>query len=210
MLQKGKILESIGFTLIEILLVVMIIGILTAVLVPRALRTNVEAKYMVVRQAANELGSWGMEWSNRNLESQSPTATCNLNSYIQTLTGYVGDKTNTNWIKVSHGLSSDCRSNDNGINYSVKDIVSPQNQPRNPFNGASYFNSANNGKSVQSGLIYLAEHSDKKDVHYYYFVFTGTDSDNPNDWHAGMGQGENPNLQLQQLRNGIFMTRQAE
>jgi len=39
-----------GFTLIELLLVVVIIGILLSVIVPRAWRANIDAKYGLVRQ----------------------------------------------------------------------------------------------------------------------------------------------------------------
>ncbi len=85
-----------GFTLIELLMVVVIIGGIMAVIIPRAWRANIEAKYGLVRQAATELGNWGMTWAERNLESQPETYTCKLNDYVATLVNYTGDQT-TNW-----------------------------------------------------------------------------------------------------------------
>ena len=204
-----------GITLIEIVLAVTVIVILMAVIVPRALRTNVEAKYVGVRQAAQEIGRWGMDWATRNLESQPYEATCNLNDYITTLEGYVGNTTETNWIEVNEDLTEGgrCRSepDENGenypVNYSVADIVPIDSQPLNPFNGLSYFNieGGNNGSRLQAGLLYLAS-VDVDGVNHYYFVYTGTDSNSVDEWHAGMGQGTEPDYA--NLRNGVLMTSQ--
>jgi len=207
-----------GITLIELVLAVTVIVILMAVIIPRALRTNTEAKYVGVRQAAAEISRWGMDWSVRNLESQPYDATCNLNDYVETLLGYVGDTEDTNWTKPENAdganidLTQTCRegADDNGITYTVSDMIPPESQPRNPFNGLSYFNTSggNDGSRAQPGLLFLARHIDDDDMNHYYFIYTGTDSNTADDWHAGMGQGTEPGFA--QLRNGIFMTRQIQ
>ncbi|RZB36055.1 MAG: hypothetical protein SRB2_02560 [Desulfobacteraceae bacterium Eth-SRB2] len=206
-----------GFTFIEIVLAVVVIGILIAIIVPRMQRANVDAKYVGVRQAAAEIGRWGMDWATRNLESQLPDTpehpvaiNCNLNNYVKTLAGYVGNINNTNWINVNDNLEGTCRAEDHGITYSVAAMMPPDSQPRNPFNGASYFNTggANSGDNVQAGLLYLGV-VDYNQANHYYFVYTGTGSNAVNDWYAGMGEGENPDLEYAELRNGIFMTRQV-
>ena len=200
-----------GFTLIELLMVVVIIGGIMAVIIPRAWRANIEAKYGLVRQAATELGNWGMTWAERNLESQEEADDCVLNDYVATLVGYTGNDTNTNWVRVTNYLTGagSCRSNSGtGIAYAVAEIMPPEKQLRNPFNGLSYFNPKNDGNTLQSGLLYLGRGrtgSGTTTVYHYYFVYTGTDSSNPHDWHGGMGSGTPP--PLANLRNGIIMAR---
>ena len=198
-----------GFTLVELLLVTVIVGIIIAVIVPRAWRANIEAKYGLLRQAATELVSWGTTWAERNQESQGEGDSCVLNDYVDTLVGYTGNNVNTNWVAVTDNLISGCRSaSGTGIASSVADIMPQEKQPRNPFNGLSYLNQANNGSSLQSGLLYLAKPTlvDSNGYWNYYFVYTGTDSTSVTDWHAGMGTGGHP-PPLANLRNGIFMAR---
>ncbi|MDX1775822.1 MAG: type II secretion system protein, partial [Desulfobulbales bacterium] len=79
-----------GFSLLEILVVLAIAGILFAVILPRAWRARSDANYSLIRQAAAELGKWGMEWSGRNLESQDQEDTCVINHYVDSLKGYTG------------------------------------------------------------------------------------------------------------------------
>lgn len=201
-----------GFTLIEIILAVVVIGILIAIIVPRAQRANVSAKYAGVRQAAAEIGRWGMDWATRNLESQDPNATCTLDGYLATLVGYVGNSNASNWINVNEDLTGagECRETTSGINYSVADILPPESQPRNPFNGVSYFssnpNNPNSGTQATAGLLYLGVVLNNG-ANYYYFVYSGTDANAVDDWHAGMG--DDTNFTYAELRNGIFMARQV-
>jgi prepilin-type N-terminal cleavage/methylation domain-containing protein len=200
-----------GFTLIEVTLVVVIISILIAIIVPRAMRANVDAKIAGVRQAAAEIGRWGNDWATRNLEAQDVGAVCNLNDYLATLAGYVGDVNDYDWVRVNRDLNADCRNGTGAITYSVADLIAPDSQPRNPFNGLSYFNESggNDNSRVQAGLLYLGYYDEPGGVRHYYFVYTGTDSNAVNQWHAGMGTGLNPFNSLAGLRNGIFMARQA-
>ncbi|CAN2050257.1 Prepilin-type N-terminal cleavage/methylation domain-containing protein [Candidatus Magnetomoraceae bacterium gMMP-1] len=199
-----------GFTILEIILVVGIIGVLLLVIVPRAYRARVTAKYNIVRQAASELANWGMEWSERNLETQDEADTCVLNDYVNTLVGFTGDNSISNWMSVNQNLAGvgECRVG-NAINYAVKDIMLPDKIPRNPFNGLNYLNPGNDGSSWSAGQLNLRRYPSAALVlttqYHYYFVYYGTDSTAQNEWHAGMGNVQNP--PLANLRNGVFMGR---
>lgn len=197
-----------GFTLLEVVLVTGIVLVLIAVIVPQAIRVNNSSKYNLVQQAAAEIGKWGLEWGERNLESQDAADTCVLNDYINSLSNvYVGDLNNGNWVNVSNNIA--CRTTPL-VQYSVAEMVDAARQPRNPFNGLSYFstNGGNDGNTMSAGLLYLANFADTTttpDTHHYYFVYTGTGSTNTSDWYAGMGSGTPPNIE--NMRNGVFMAR---
>jgi prepilin-type N-terminal cleavage/methylation domain-containing protein len=203
-----------GFTLLEILWVVLIIGGLVAVILPMAMRVGADAKVAMVRQAASELSRWGMEWGERTLEAQDVQDTCVLNDYIATLTcngaaGYVDNIGNNNWVDDGGSPAQPgCRTS-GPMTFFVSDIVDQDKQPRNPFDGSSYFNAngANNGTLLKEGLLYLATTQLPDTAWHYYFVFSGPDSNATGQWHAGMGDGENPGLNYNNMRNGIFMAR---
>ena len=74
-----------GFTLIEILLVVVIIGIMLAVIVPRAWRANIDTKYGLVRQNCSELASFGMLWAENQIEGSDPASEAMMNDYLVSL-----------------------------------------------------------------------------------------------------------------------------
>ena len=77
-----------GFTLIEILLVIVIIGLMLAVIVPRAWRANVDTKYSLIRQNCAELASFGMQWAEKQLTVQDEVnSTAGLDTYLSTLAG---------------------------------------------------------------------------------------------------------------------------
>ena len=207
-----------GFTLLEMVLVTGIVLVLIAIIVPQAIRINNSSKYNLVQQAAAEIGKWGLEWAERNLESQDATDTCVLNDYVNTLSGsYVGDPSNSNWVNVNDGnitnpATGPCR-NSAAVQYSVASMIDAARQPRNPFNGLSYFssNGGNDGNTMSAGLLYLAgfvDNATTPPTHHYYFVYTGTDSVNATDWHAGMGTGTQPDIA--NMKNGVFMARLVE
>jgi len=213
-----------GFTLIEILLVVVIIGMMMAVIVPRAQRARVDAKYTIVRQNAGEIANWGMEWAKRNLESQEDVDTCNLKNYVNTLcnltSGYTGDASNTNWpslngpaIDLTTSIDT-CRlplpGSPNPLNNTVEDIMPSEKLPRNPFNGLSYFNTGNGvNTGPVPGALFLGDYTDTNGDTHYYLVYEGTGSTAASEWHAGMGSGTTFTTvaEFNSLRNGVFMAR---
>lgn len=208
-----RTMDQKGFTLIELLLVVVVMGLMLAVIVPRGQRATVDTKYTLVRQAAAEMGSFGLEWAEQGLNTQGDNESKTMDRYLVSLStegpatqtwatgqkAFTGDAT-TNWP----GPNQTIGANDSTPLNGVQQVVAQGSAPRNPFNGASYFSSANgpNGTSPVVGALQLATVADGA-MHYYAFVFYGTDSTSSTDFYAGQGAGTS----LEQLRNGIFMTR---
>ena len=217
-----------GFTLIEILLVVVIIGVMLVVIVPRAWRANVDAKYNLVRQAGNELAAYGQQWAEQQLQSQQSGSVGMLNWYLASLCGWTSGTYNVlQWVPSSSVNWSGANVSVRGRNASnwnpgsaslpsngVGDIVPPEKMPRNPFNGATYFMSTNNPAvelhaipgAMASGVVSENTGNQWESYNYYALVFQGTDNDGysltaSGSFHAGQGPG------MEGLRNGIFMAR---
>jgi prepilin-type N-terminal cleavage/methylation domain-containing protein len=217
---RQKTNNPVGFTLIEILMVAAIIGVMLAVIIPRAFRAQVDTKYSIVRQTAAEMGQWGMTWAQRNLEAQAETDTCRLNNYVADLVRYTGEQTATNnyWAIKNAGVGNQgptlvCRGGA-AAPMSVEAIMPEDKKPKNPFNGVSYFMVPNDGSANNAGVLCLVvvEYPLASGMMNYYFVYLGTDSTGVaapfNDWTAGMGSGFSPTID--QARNGVFMARLAQ
>ena len=82
--QKESRSKDSGFTLIEIVLVVVIIGVMLVVIIPRANRARDAAKFNSIRQVSSELALWGMTWAERNLKVQPEDAESELIDYVDT------------------------------------------------------------------------------------------------------------------------------
>ncbi len=162
-----------GFTLIELLLVVVIIGLMLSVIVPRAWRANVDAKYGLVRQNCSELASFGQEWAENQLLAQNEsTSTATVDSYLATLVKstaaaadwaagatWVGADTTvvTNWsLSGAGGVGANTPGEitvqgrymgtaltDTVPETTVEGIIPPEKVIRNPFNEVNVFQTSN-------------------------------------------------------------------
>jgi len=204
-----------GFTLIEILLVVVIIGLMLAVIVPRAWRANVDTKYNLVRQNCNELASFGMEWVEQQMQAQPEDKGTRMLDYLLSLARFCVADPASNWtgapvllpppVPVANQLIPET---------TVDKIVPPDKVPRNPFNGVSVFGSPNNpnalGTTVAGAIgCGWANDNTTPGVTYQYFAFIweGTGStwagfNVAGSWHAGQDGDA-----LAGLRNGVFFAR---
>ena len=206
-----KATKNKGFTLIEILLVVVIIGVMLAVIVPRAWRANIDSKYGLVRQSCSELASFGMEWAEEQSQAQADSDSATIKAYLDTLAGDWVASTATNWMGATIGVSG----RSNIPQATVNDIVPPEKHPRNPFSGPSVFSTANNpgiqGNPVP-GAIYCGSINETTGYQYYAFLFQGTDSTEfylvagERLFHGGQ-DNLNGSLELEEFRNGIFFAR---
>ncbi len=204
-----------GFTLIEILLVVVIIGIMLAVIVPRAWRANVDSKYGLVRQAATEAASFGNKWAEQELMSQDDDSTASLNTYYNYLCDGPGGGVawlahtyaSEGWKTASSITGRTVSGTTNSPPKAIPmNLVPPEKVIKNPFSGTSVF-APNNDPMTNGGAIpgaLCSSFAADGIYNYYAIVFQGTDNtgSGATDMHAGMAA-----LDLEGLRNGVFMGR---
>jgi prepilin-type N-terminal cleavage/methylation domain-containing protein len=192
--------SSRGFTLIELLLVLTIIGLMMAIIVPRAMRAQTDSKFSMVRQYGSEMAGYIMTWAEAQTRAQRERMNFTLKDFLyedieEDEVGFTSKK-----------LVEKYTGNDdfNG----VESMVAPERLPQNPFNEASYFNKANDDTDVPSnkaGLLYLAVRHDPVDQEYlnFYLLYTSTASDEEgNLWFGEMSHEDDD-----KIRRGVFVTR---
>jgi len=211
------------------LLVVVIIGLMLAVIVPRAWRANIDTKYGLVRQNCAELASFGQEWAETQINAQPDTVDCPMIAYLMTLAGSAAGasvaqtwiaNTANNWTgalwpakglaPVTPGGWGGYDSRPTAPECVVANTIPPEKLPRNPFNGATYFVSANlpSGTTVIPGAIACAVHNETgTSWHYYAFLYQGTDSTTGGTAvNTSYYAGQDP-TSVAGLRNGVFFAR---
>ena len=212
-----------GFTLVELMVVLVIIGVVLVFLIPRAYRASVESKYQLLRQTATELASWANEWAEKELEIQPVTATSNLNDYMATLgddgaVDWVGNSgVNSNWHTAQENVNNREETSGGGDtdpNTGVKEIMPQAKMLTNPFNGLWVFSSGNDPVAVGNavtgaiGCAWVDDPNTATVPHYQYYalLFQGTESTwtdaTTYTFYAGQDDAS-----LEGLRNGIFVAR---
>lgn len=229
--------DSRGFTLIELLLVAVIIGILLVVIVPKALRARIDAKYGLVRQNSSELAAFATQWAEKAIQAQDEVlSTATVSDYFATLAGQqdapaTGAAAAGEWIANQARPSSwnlldgdvanrDPRpvtgrymdgAADQPPEDCVEDVVPPDKVIRNPFTEVSVFREPNFPTDAEpiTGAIALGGFGETAvgNFVYYAFCFQGTDNT-----IGALGDGNSFHAgsdinTLAGLRNGLFLAR---
>ncbi len=173
MYTKKKLSNSKGFTLIELLLVVGIIGVLLAVIIPKAIRANINSKYGIVEKNAAELKSFAVQWAEKSIRAQDEqNSVSTLADYYASLANNtdgalaLSDDGTQNWIANTNANNWNTgiptaeadpipvtgRTQIDGNTLAgppvppedvVESIIPPEKAIKNPFNGTSVFRSPN-------------------------------------------------------------------
>ncbi|MBN2809082.1 MAG: prepilin-type N-terminal cleavage/methylation domain-containing protein [Deltaproteobacteria bacterium] len=197
-----------GFSLLEFLLVLALIGFLLALILPRFQRATTASRFAEVRQQATEIASFINQWSEAQVQAQfSDTSFTHKDFLMERIT------TADNNFR-SEPLYHRYTGNDNFNG--VEKLISPDDIPRNPFNQASCFNAVNDDRetvpSLNPGLIYLTSFREKRGqrgdrgLRFFYLIFTGTDPD-PRDHRLGSWYGGMDDELEAGIRRGVLVNR---
>jgi prepilin-type N-terminal cleavage/methylation domain-containing protein len=200
---RGKVLEKAGFTLIELVLVVTIIGLISSMIIPRAMRAMTDAKFSLVRQNATETGAYVLMWAQNMAACQGQDKTSTVYDYL------MGQAPDANAAAANTKLPSLAgHYTGNDAFDCIEKVVTKTQSISNPFNAVSIFDRLNDDRYVpghQPGLLYLAAAPDPPSpkragggLYNFYFVFTNTD----NGWY-GLSDANDPN----EIQRGIFVAR---
>lgn len=190
-----------GFTLIELLLVLTIIGLMMALIIPRAMRAQTDSNYNLIRQYGSEIAGYITSWSQTQARSQRPGTSFTLKDFL-----YDDIIESDNAGLVSNKLVNKYTGNKDFDG--VENLIAADKMPRNPFNQAGYFSPPNDDSVIPSqkaGLMYLAVQPDPGQVEYlnFYLLFT---SQVPNDqgsfWYGDMDHNDGD-----KIRRGVFVAR---
>ncbi len=218
-----------GFTLLEILLVTLLIGFALAVIIPRAWRAQVDAKYSLVRQSGSEAVSYALAWAEHQISSQTDNSVSVLDDYYQSLapadeTCWVGKfayTTSTNWNtnnpllagRPITGRNSSNRSSGAPPETVVEGLVPPERHPKNPFAGTSIFSRANDPTATTQNAPVPGALACKSvmegNLRLYALLFQGTDSVSMDHTQAEAFHGGQAPDSVEGLRNGLFLARVA-
>ncbi|MEA3333583.1 MAG: type II secretion system protein [Pseudomonadota bacterium] len=204
-----------GFTLIELLLVMAIIGLLLALIVPRAQRARLDAKFAEVRQCGSEIAATIMIWAEDRARNQYGGTNFTTKDFLYSDIELLEPEF-TNY-KLSGKYTG------NAAFDGVQALMPVEQRPKNPFNFVDYFSAINDDQVVREesvvydeyelpipskkpGLLFLAVKPDPISQEYlnFYLLYTSTIAV---DAESGSWYGAMNHEKYEGLRYGIFVVR---
>ncbi|MBN2809676.1 MAG: prepilin-type N-terminal cleavage/methylation domain-containing protein [Deltaproteobacteria bacterium] len=214
-MSKADDKKRAGFTLIELLLVMAIIGLLLALIIPRAQRAQLDAKFAEVRQCGSEIAAAIMTWAEDKARNQVGRTNYTTRDFLYT------DIESTDPGFTSYKLSGKYTGNEAFAG--VKSLLPVEQRPKNPFNFVDYFASVNDDQVVRDeavvyekyevpipskkpGLLFLTAQPDPllKEYLNFYLLYTATVAV---DAERGSWYGAMDHETYEGLRHGIFVAR---
>ena len=214
-----KLERNRGLTLVEILMVVVIIGVLLAVVIPRGWRARVESQYNLVRQNGVEVSELALQWAETQLTNQDQTvSTALLKDYLAYLCGrpagstaapqtvWVADGNETSFVNAGSALTP----RGSAPTGPPASMLQADRVIRNPFNGTDVFGVPNDpsASNVFTPGAMAMGWADNNGQFYFALIFQGTDSQlgaggtaesTGTTFYGGMGRN------LAGLRAGVFV-----
>ena len=189
-----------GFTLVELLLVVTIIGIIIALILPRAGRAKKDSQFSIIRQNCNEISMKIITYAEDLARIQNPKTSYTIKDILYS--DIRGDDETS--IKSKKLVDKYTGNSDFNV---VEKLFSPENGLRNPFNGTNHFSYVNNDISVPSrkaGLIYFIAGKNPASRDYLDFYLLITDivgEGKAGEWHGSM------DMTPETMRHGVFVAK---
>lgn len=204
-----------GFTLIELLLVMAIIGLLLALVIPRAQRARLDAKFAEVRQCGSEIAATIMIWAEDKARNQYARTNFTTKDFLYSDIE-LQEPEFTNY-KLSGKYTG------NEAFDGVQALMPVAQRPKNPFNFVDYFAKNNDDQVVRDesvvydeyelpipskkpGLLFFAVQPDPvlKEYLNFYLLYTATVDV---DAESGSWYGAMDHEKYEGLRHGIFVAR---
>lgn len=164
--------QSKGFSLMELLLVVLIMGLMLAFILPKLITLRIEARYEIVRQSCTELSGSLQQWLQRSMLAQDDhRSTASIADYVATLANreppdlftppaplsgqWIGtSRRPNNWNNnnIRHDLAEQrvsvpgrwiAKKRDTPPEMVVEEMVAGDKEIKNPFTGKNIFRTNN-------------------------------------------------------------------
>ena len=189
-----------AFTLVELLLVVTIMGIMIALIIPRAGRAKLDSQFSLIRHNCNEISLKIVTYAEELAGIQRPNTSFTIKDILYS--DITGDDAT---VFTSKKLVDKYTGNpDFDV---VENQFSSENGLKNPFNGTSHFSYINNDISIPSrktGLVYFIAGKSPGASDYLEFYLLITDL--VGDGKAGEWYG-NMDMTPESMRRGVFVAK---
>ncbi|WP_300459690.1 type II secretion system protein [Desulfobacula sp.] len=189
-----------AFSLVELLLVVTIIGIILALVIPKASRAKIDSQFSLIRQNCNEISMKIVTYAEELASTQRPSTSFTIKDILYT--DITGDEETTFTSKKL--VDKYTGNQDFDV---VENCFSGENSLKNPFNGTNYFSYINNDISIPSrktGLVYFMAGKSPRAMDYLEFYLLITDA--VGEGKAGKWYG-NMDMTPGAMRHGIFVAK---